>query len=161
MDQEMMPTGSAKSNPPTREPFSPTVLRWRDWPLVDHGRWSWTVPVGVLSIGALAGYVSTNWLVGAAAAVALAATLWQFLLPAEYELNSVGFSREVLGHSRLVPWQAVRAFQPRATGIVFFQRDDPTPIDALRSEFLPYASDEDETLCTVRHFLPHAVELPA
>lgn len=153
-------TVPTKTEHPAGEPFSPTVLRWRDWPLVDRGRWSWTVPLGVLSIGALTGTISANWLVGASVAVALAATLWQFLLPAVYELNSVGFSRQVLGHSRLVPWQAVRAFQPRSTGIVFFQREDPAPIDALRSEFLPYASDEDETLCTVRHFLPHAVELP-
>jgi hypothetical protein len=154
-------TVPTKSETAAQEPFSPTVLRWRDWPLVDRGRWSWTVPVAVLGVGAVVGYVSANWLLGVAAGAALAATLWQFLLPTDYELNAAGFSRQVLGHARLVPWQAVRAYQPRATGIVLFQRADPTPIDALRSEFLPYAGDEDETLCTVRHFLPHAVELPA
>ena len=137
------------------------ALRWREWPLVDRGRWSIAVLFGLLVVGAGVGYVATNWMLGVAAGVVLAATLWQFLLPAHYELNSVGFSRQVLGHRRLVPWQAVRAYQPRCTGIVLFQFDDPTPIDALRSEFLPYASDEDETLCTVRHYLPHAVELPA
>ena len=154
----IVPTGTES---PAREPFSPTVLRWRDWPLADRGRWFWAVPVGVLVVGASVGYAAANWLLGVAAAVALAATLWQFLLPAEYELNSVGFSRQVLGYRRLVPWQAVRAYQPRSTGVVLFQREDPTPIDTLRSEFLPYARDEDETLCTVRHYLPHAIELPA
>jgi hypothetical protein len=151
----------AQTQSPAREPFTPTVLRWREWPLVDRGRWSCAVLLGLLVVGAGVGYVSTNWMLGVAAGVALAATLWQFLLPAQYELNSVGFSRQVLGHRRLVPWQAVRAYQLRSTGVVLFQFDDPTPIDALRSEFLPYAGDEDETLCTVRHYLPHAVELPA
>jgi len=118
------------------------------------------VPAGLLVVGASVAYVAESWVWGVATVFALAATLWQFLLPAEYEINPAGFGRQVLGHRRVVPWQAVRAFQPRVTGIVLFQRDDPAPIDALRSEFLPYASDEDETLCTVRHFLPHAVELP-
>lgn len=153
-------TGPAKSEPAAQDPLSPTVLQWRDWPLVDHGRWSWAVLAGILVVGAGVAYVSLSWVWGVAAVVALAATLWQFLLPSDFELNSVGFSRQMPGYRRLVSWQSVRAYQPRSTGIVLFQRDDPAPVDALRSEFLPYASDEDETLCMVRHYLPHAVELP-
>ena len=33
---------------------------------------------------------------------------------------------------RLVPWHAIRAYQLRSTGVVFFQRADPTPIDLLQ-----------------------------
>jgi hypothetical protein len=150
-----------RSEHAAREAFSPSVLQWRDWPLVDHRRWSWLVPLGLLVVGAAVAIVSANWVLGAVAAAALAATMWPFLLPSEFEINSVGFSRHVLGHRRLVPWQAVRAYQPRSNGVVLFQRTDPTPIDALRSEFLPYARDEDETLCAVRYYLSHAVELPA
>jgi hypothetical protein len=157
------PTSSGmpeQPEPVAREPEGPSVLRWRDWPLAEHRRWSWVVPAGIVATGAGVGFTATNGWLGVAAAVALTVTLWQFLMPAQYEVNPVGFSRQVLGYRRLVPWQAVRAYQPRAAGIVLYHRDDPAPIDALRSEFLPYAADEDETLCAVRQHLPHAVELP-
>jgi hypothetical protein len=153
-------TVPAKSEQGERHAAGPQLVRWRHWPLADCLRWSWAVLAGIAAAGAGVGFVAANGWLGVLAAAALAATLWQFLLPAEYEVNPIGFSRQVLGFRRLVPWQAVRAYQPRSAGIVLFQHDDPAPIDALRSEFLPYAQDEDETLCAVRQYLPHAVELP-
>lgn len=139
---------------------TPTLLRWRRWPLVDHRRWSWLAPLGVVAIGSLAVYVSGSWLMGLFAAVVVALSSWHFWLPVTFEIDSLGLHRRTLGRARLVPWSAIRAYQPRATGIVLFQRPDPMPIDALRSIFLPYAEDEDETLCAVRQYIPHAVELP-
>jgi len=150
---------------PTTVPLSferetPTVLRWRRWPLADHPRWSWIVPLGVTAIGGLAIYLSGSWLMGLLAAVVVALSLWQFWLAVTFQVDAHGLQRRVLGRTRVVPWSAVRAYQPRTTGIVLFQRPDPMPIDALRSIFLPYADDKDETLSAVRQHLPHAVELP-
>jgi hypothetical protein len=135
-------------------------LRWRTWPLVDQPRWSWSVPLGIVLMGAAVADVGGNWLMGAAAIVGLAATLWQYFVPSTYEISSLGLSREALGRVRLVPWQAIGSYQPRATGIVLYQRADPTAIDNLRNIFVPHPVDPDDPLCAIRQYLPHAVELP-
>ena len=98
--------------------------------------------------------------VGLVAVGTLALALWQFLLPVTYEICSLGVRRYALGRMRLVPWTAIRAYQLRSTGVVFFQRTDPTAVDLLSSLFVPYPSDEDEVVVAVRLYLPHAVELP-
>jgi hypothetical protein len=153
-------TVPTKSELGGRQAAGPQVLRWRNWPLAQGSWGAWAIVLGIAAAGIGVGLASASAWLGVAAGGALAVTLWQFLLPADYEVNPVGFSRQVVGFRRLVPWQAVRSFQPRAAGIVLFQCDDPAPIDALRSEFLPYSSDEDETLCAVRQYLRHASELP-
>jgi hypothetical protein len=135
------------------------VVRWRSWPLVDHPRWSWAVPVGIVAIGGGVTYLSGTWLAGGGAIAALTTALWPYLLPARYEVSAMGFRRSIFGRTRLVPWHAVRAYRPLSTGIVLYQRPDPTEADALRSLFLPYPVDEDELLCAVRGYLGHAVEL--
>ena len=142
-----------------RENATADVLRWRSWPLVDHRSWSWAVLVVVMAVGCGVAYLCGNWLAGTVAVVVLAAALWQFLLPATYEVNALGIRRLVLGRTRLVPWHAVRSYRRLSTGIVLYQRPDPTAVDALRSLFLPYPPDEDEMLCAVREHLGHAVEL--
>jgi hypothetical protein len=118
------------------------------------------VLAGIMTIAILVTYASGNWWIGLVASAALAAGLWQFLIPTVYEVDSTGFRRSALGRTRLVPWHAVRAYRPCATGIVLYQRPDPTAVDALRSVFLPYPEDEDGLLCAVREHLGHAIELP-
>jgi hypothetical protein len=113
-----------------------------------------------LGVGGIAAYLSSSWLMGLAAAAGLSATLWQFLLPVAYEIHSLGVRRQALGRTRLVPWHAIRSYQPRTTGVVLYQRPDPTKVDLLRSMFVPYPADEDEMLCALRQHLQHAVELP-
>ena len=139
----------------------PAVLRWKSWPLVEHLRWSWSVPLGIVATGVTVAYVGGGWLLGGAVVAALAVACWQFLLPVEYEANPVGLCADAFGRRRLFEWQTIRSYQPRSTGVVLFMRADPTAIDALRSQFVPYGHDEDETLCAVKQYLQHAVELPA
>lgn len=138
---------------------APAVLRWRSWPMAEHAGWSWLVPAGVLAVGGGIGYAAGP-LWGVAAAIALALTLWQFMLPVDYEISPAGCSRQVFGRERLVPWGAVRSYEARATGIVLFRRVDPAAIDALGGWFVPYPADEDEMLAMARQYLQHAVELP-
>ena len=140
---------------------SPTAtIRWRSWPLASDWRWSWMLPVGILCIGVLVAWLAGSWLVGLVAVGTLAVALWQYLLPVTYEICSLGVRRYALGRMRLVPWSAIRAYQLRSTGVVFFQRTDPTKVDLLNSLFVPYPSDEDEVVVAVRLYLPQAVELP-
>jgi hypothetical protein len=101
-----------------------------------------------------------GWLLAAAAVGGLAGTLWQFLLPVSYEIDSLGLRRRAMGRSRLIPWHAVRAYRLRPTGVVLYRRGDPATVDLRGSLFVPFPADEDSMLCALREHLPHAVELP-
>jgi hypothetical protein len=155
----MTSTTRSKTQPASQEQVPP--LKWRSWPLVDQRRWSWLLPTGLLGLGGIVWYLGGGWLLTLATIGGLAGTLWQFLLPVEYEIASMGLRRHALRRTRLVPWHAVRAYQLRPTGIVLYQRGNPTKTDLLRSLFVPYPTDEDEMLCAIREHLSHAVELPA
>jgi hypothetical protein len=126
---------------------------------VDHRRWSWLALVGLLAVAGVGARVSGSWVLALAAALGLAATLWQFFLPVRYEISAAGLRRSVLGRTRLIPWPAIHAFQLRPTGVVFYGRADAVPADVLRALFVPYPADEDEFLCGIRQHLPHAAEL--
>ena len=139
---------------------APAVRRWRSWPMAEHAGWSWLVPLAVVGVGGSVDYLGGGPLWGAAAAAALALTLWQFVLPVDYEISPAGCSRQVLGRERLVPWSAVHSFHPRTTGVVLFRRADPAAVDALGSWFVPYPADKDEVLAMTRFYLQHATELP-
>jgi hypothetical protein len=146
--------------PAHREAPADSVLQWRSWPLAEHKRWSWLVVVGVLAVGGVCAYLGNSWLPGLLAALGLSATLWKFFVPVSYEIEAFGLRRSALGRTRVVAWQAVRAYQMRPTGVLLFQRPDPAAIDLLRSVYIPYPADEDEVLCAVREHLQHAMELP-
>jgi hypothetical protein len=142
------------------ESSSPSIIRWRSWPLVNDRPWSWLLPAGILCAGAVVWWLGGGWLLGLTAIVSLALAVWQYLLPVTYEFCSLGIRRYALGRMRLVPWTAIRAYQLRPTGVVFFKQPDPTPADLLSSLFVPYPNDEDEVVIAVRLYLPHAVEVP-
>ena len=136
------------------------VVRWRSWPLVDQPRWSWAVPVGMLAVGGGVAYLSGHWLAGGrgnrrfgGGAVAVFAAGDVRNLRRWDSAARVLVARDWCRGTRSV----VSAL---STGIVLYQRPDPTAVDALRSLYLPYPPDEDELLCAVREYLGHAVELP-
>jgi len=134
------------------EPSGSATIRWRSWPLADTPRWSWLL--------AAVWFVGGGWILAVGAVAATVITMWQFLVPVTFEICSLGIRRYAFGRVRLVPWHAIRAYQLRTTGVVFFQRPDPTAIDVLSSLFVPYPGDEDEMVLSIRLYLPHAVELP-
>lgn len=105
-------------------------------------------------------WLGGGWLLGLTVILALALALWQFLLPVTFEFCSLGVRRYALGRVRLVPWEAIRAYQLRTSGVVFFQHSDPTTIDVVKSLFVPYPNEEDEVVAALRPYLPHAAELP-
>lgn len=142
------------------EHTAPATIRWRSWPLVDNVSWSWLIPVGMLAVGAAVWWLGGGPMVGLIAVAALGISLWQFMLPVTFEITPMGVRRFALRHMRLVPWQAIRAYQLRTTGVLFFQRSDPTTLDLLSGLFVPYPRDEDEVVVAVRLYLPHAVEVP-
>jgi hypothetical protein len=146
------------SKPADTESAALATIRWRDWPLADRWHWSWSIPAGIFLAGAMVTWLS-GWPLGLVAVAALALAAWQFLIPVTYEICSLGLRRYALGRMRLVPWSAVRSYQLRTTGVVLYQRPDPTAFDVLSSIFVPYPNDEDEIVVALRLYLPHALEL--
>lgn len=135
-------------------------LRWRDWPLVDHCKWSWLMPLLIATVAVGVYWTTNSVILLIVASTCLAITLWSFLLPANYEVTPIGLRRRALGRVRLFPWQAVRAYQLRSTGAILFQQPDPSPIDIPRGLFVPFPPDVDELIVALRLYLPHAVEVP-
>jgi hypothetical protein len=136
------------------------TIRWKTWPLKDQRRGTWFIVLGTLAVASAVWYVGGSGWFALAAVVGLAGSLWQFFLPVGYELDALGVRRFAIGHSRLMPWHAVRAYQLRPTGVVLYQCAEPTKFDLLRSVFVPYPAEEDELICALREHLPHAAELP-
>ena len=134
-------------------------IRWRSWPLVDHAGWSWTAIAAIALVAGFVRWMGGSWFLAAILAAALAVILWQFLIPVTFEITPLGLRRYALGRVRLVPWQFIRAYQLRTTGIIFFQRPTPTMIDVLNGLYVPYPTDEDEIVVAVKMYLPHATEL--
>lgn len=153
-------TARSIANQAEVEPANPATIRWRSWPIADSPRWSWLLPLALLGVGAAVLFIGGGWLLAILMVASLAIVMWQFLAPVTFEVCSLGIRRYAFGRVRLVPWSAIRAYQLRSTGVVFFQRADPTSGDVLSSLFVPYPSDEDEMVVSVRLYLPHAVELP-
>jgi hypothetical protein len=127
---------------------------------VDNARWSWLVLLGILAIGGMVAYLGDSLLLGTFALLGLAATLWQFFVPVRYQVSPLGLQRSALGRVRTISWQKIRSYQMRPTGMLLFQHADPTTIDLLRSDFIPFPADEDDVLCALREYLSNAVELP-
>jgi hypothetical protein len=127
---------------------------------MDGARTLWLLPAVIVGIGVAVVYLGGGWVLAVVAAAGLAITLWPFLLPVHYEVSSLGIRRRVFNRLRFVPWHAIRAYQLRPTGVVLYQRSDPSGVDLLRSIFIPYPADADELLVAMRQYASHAVELP-
>jgi hypothetical protein len=136
-------------------------IRWRTWPLVEYGWRSWLTPTVIVFFGTFVWYIGGGWLITLAAIVALTVCFREFFLPVTWEIGPAGLRRHTLGRTRFMSWHAVRAYQLRATGCVFYHQANPAKLDLLRSAFVPYPADEDEAICAVRQYLSHAVELPS
>jgi hypothetical protein len=134
--------------------------RWRSWPLLDYRKWSWSVLLGIAFVSEFVLWQG-GWFLAIATVAALIVAFWNFLWPVNYELTSLGIRRTAFRRMRLVPWQAIRAYQLRPTGAVLFQRANPTKFDLLSSWFVPYPNDRDELLVALRQNAAHAVELPS
>jgi hypothetical protein len=141
------------------EDATTNLLRWRSWPLVEQPRWSWVVPAGILVVAGAVAYISESWMAGLLVAAVLIGAQWQYFVPVQYEVHATGIRRRAVRRIRTIPWYAVRAYRPLASGVVLYQRPDPTPIDALRAVFVPFPPDQDELLCALREHLGHAAEL--
>ncbi|HEX3601684.1 MAG TPA: hypothetical protein VHU84_16140 [Lacipirellulaceae bacterium] len=90
---------------------------------------------------------------------ALAITLRSFFLPTNFEVTPLGLRRRSLRSIRVIPWQSIRAYKVRATGVIVYQRSDPSPIDLSQSLFVPFPNEFADILLAMKSYLPHAMEI--
>jgi hypothetical protein len=135
------------------------TLRWRSWPLVDWPAWSWVVPLVILLVGVWIYFAGGGWLLVIGAILALATSLRTFLLPTTFEVATLGLRRRTLGRVRIIPWQAIRSYQRRPSGVFLYHNAAPTPLDLLNGLFVPFPDDPEELLIALRLYLPHAIDV--
>jgi hypothetical protein len=136
------------------------AMRWRSWPAREHPL------VAVLVLAALVGAaLAVRWLCGQPylawlAAAALAASLWRFFLPIDYELGEDGIDQWLFGHHRRIPWSAISRYEVWDAAILLLPQDVACPLDLARSFYLPCRGRRDEVLAEVRQRLGDMPEGP-
>lgn len=141
-------------------PLSAGVVRWRCWPLVDQRAWSWIVPLLLVLTALIVGWWDGGLFLAIFVSGVGLTCLRSFLFPVSYELSATGLQRRAFGRLRLIPWQAIRSYQLRTSGVLCFRRDRPTLLDLPGSLFIPFPTDADDVVSALMQYLSRANELP-
>ena len=109
-------------------------------------------------VGLVAGAVLVGWLSGQpylalAALTALAAALWRFFLPVEFELSERGIDQQILGRRRRIPWQAIQRCEVGAAGVLLLPDEDRSAMAPFRGLYLPWSGRRKEVLTLIGHYL--------
>lgn len=155
----MSSTARSTTPPLPPQPAPAATLRWRSWPLVDRPAWSWVVPLAILLLGVWVDVAGGGWLWAIGAAAALTITLRSFLLPMTFEVATLGLRCRALGRIRIIPWQAIRSYEHRPSGVFLYPNAEPTPLDLVNGLFVPFPDDPEELLIALRLYLPQTTEV--
>jgi hypothetical protein len=137
------------------------AVRWRSWPAREHPLLAIAVLAALvgaaLGIRWLCGQPHLAWL----AAAVLAASLWRFFLPIDFELGEDGVDQWLFGHHRRTAWSAIARYEVWDAGILLLFQDVVCPMDLARSFYLPCRGRRDEVLAEVRQHLANGLETSA
>ncbi len=109
-------------------------------------------------IGLLAAAVLVRWLSGQThlavmALIALAAALWRFFLPVEFELSERGVDQQIFGRRRRIPWQAIQRCEVGSAGVLLLPDEDRSGMAPFRGLYLPWSGRRGEVLTLIGHYL--------
>jgi len=138
----------------TIESQPPASLQWRSWPVRDNAFRSSAVAVGLLVAVVLVYAFTGQLLLVLLALAAMAAALWRFFLPVDFELGETGIDQSVFGR-RHIPWGAIRRYEICRAGILLLPEANG-PLSPLRGLYLPWTRHRDEVILRVRYYVdPH------
>ena len=87
------------------------------------------------------------------APVVLAAALWRFFLPVEFELGAEGVEQRVFGRRRCIRWQQIRRYEVCSAGVLLLPGDDRSALAPFRGLYLPFSTHRQQVLAHVHHYL--------
>lgn len=129
-------------------------LRLTVWPLRDEPLATWII-LGLAALASvLAGVISGSWLIGGAAAVALAVALWRMWLPVEIRLYELGVTQTILRRTWRMPWRTVAAYRVCTSGVLLLSDDDDSPLGRIGGLYIPWGKRRNELLAVMEHYLP-------
>jgi len=128
-------------------------LRWRSWPLVEHPWSSAGVGAGLIGVGILVGLFGPWPWLAVPAVLMLIVALWRFFLPVTFELNEYGVEQTLLGRAVRIPWQSIREYRPRQSGVLLVPRGEHSAMAAFSGTFLPFGTHREQVLRYAEHFL--------
>ncbi|REJ91489.1 MAG: hypothetical protein DWQ35_14180 [Planctomycetota bacterium] len=148
-----MPETSLGSYGNRSEAQSAPRLRWTVWPLVDRP----LVSLGVVALMAALGWGvavgSGGWYWGVLAAMALALSLWRYLLPVTFDVGIRGLRQDSLLQQARTSWSDIRAVRRCRGGLLMLPGTDDRPLDAMRGLFVPWGPHRAELLQLVALYL--------
>ncbi len=147
---EQMPSTSPLPDVPKAPP---AVLHWRHWPVRDE--FSTHGPLLILAVvmAIITGNAIHNGWLTAIVVLTWVAVSWQMFVTTEYELNGSGLTQVTAGRMRSIPWRNIRRYRVVAKGVFIYLRTKETPLDGLRSIFLPFGNHRVEALFAFHHYL--------
>lgn len=128
-------------------------LRILQWPLRDEPA-ATAVVLGIAaaaSVGIGLAAASTAW--GAAAALALFASLWRMWTPVEIRLCQLGVIQTALRRAWRIPWSSLGGYELRRHGVVLIPADDDSMVARLRGLYVRFGGRKEELLAVVNHYL--------
>jgi hypothetical protein len=109
--------------------------------------------VGLAAAGAVVHWLTGRTHLAVLAIFVLALSLWQFFVPAGYEMDVRGVERRLFGRRRRIPWAAIRRYMIGRGGVTIVRHGDGRPTDALLATHLPWGNRREEVLGQIRYYL--------
>jgi hypothetical protein len=109
--------------------------------------------VGLAAAGAVVHWLTGRTHLAVLAILVLALSLWQFFVPAGYEMDVRGVERRLFGRRRRIPWAAIRRYMIGRGGVTIVRHGDGRPTDALLATHLPWGNRREEVLGQIRYYL--------
>ena len=130
-------------------PGGVTMLRWRSWPVRDNPRQALGVALLLVAVGMFVYVLTEQATIAAVAVAALVAAMWQFFVPARFEIDSDGIWRNLFGWYTCFAWQDICRYEVDDDGVVLRADDDPSPLAYLRSVAVPWRGHRAELLAAL------------
>jgi len=149
---------SSPSTEKLERAVAPPAIRFESWPLRESPLRCGLVGAGLLAVGVVVLVVTGQLHLAVLAMVVLAAVLWRFFLPVQFELNEAGVDQRFFRWQRHIPWQAIDHYRGCSDGVLLSPDADPSPLASMRGLFLPFGSHRDEILALLGHYLERNAE---
>lgn len=137
-------------------PATPVPPTWRSWPVVDSPAEFVLLSAAIVATVGLA-FRYGGPLTAIMAGVVLVVVSWRRYVPTFYELSALGVSENCLGRKRRIPWISIDRFVLGRKGA--YLSSAGAPLELLRGLYLPWGSQREQIVTTLRYYLPRAEDV--